>query len=225
MMVYLFGSQKKKQELTGVFAQMTRLLERAEIRVLSSLKPEVLEKEKEKVKASGGTMLLNHIESFILEVGTPDSEIGYILAHAIVYKKPILVIYRKNHEPRELLQNFRRKEVETFMRFQAYTEQTIERVMFDYLSWIDRNIKIERSNIKYTLRITSRISQYLTWKAKELHMQKVDYLRTLLDEQMKEDKSYQMYLEEVRKNIRGRGGESDSSLPSAPSSEDNSMLV
>lgn len=202
MMVYLFGSRKKEKELAAAFSRITRLLQHADIYVISSLKPEVVEEEKKKVKESGGMTLLNQIDSFILEVGTPDPEIGYVLANAIVYKKPTLVLYRKNREPRELLQNFQRRDVEKFMRFQSYGEKSIDRVIFDYLSWIDHTIEIERPNIKYTLRITSRISQYLAWKAKELRMQKVDFLRTLLEEQMNEDKSYEMYLAEVRKNLR-----------------------
>lgn len=224
MMTYLFGSRKKEKELSGIFTRITRLLRRADIRVLSSLKPDLVEKEKKRVKARGEMMLLNHINSFILEVGTADSEIGYILAHAIVYHKPTLVLYRKNREPRELLQNFQRKDVEKFMRFQSYGETTIDRAIFDFLAWIDRGVEIERPNIKYTLRITPRISRYLKWKAKELRMQKVDFLRTLLDEQMNEDKSYEMYLADVRKNIPPREEKDLISEAGAPdiSEEDSS---
>ena len=51
-------------------------------------------------------------------------------------------------------------------------------------------------NIKYTLRISRRISDYLNWKSKKVDMPKADWLRNKIKDVIERDDDYQQYLQD-----------------------------
>lgn len=207
MMVYLFGARKRTQELTPLFDKMTRMFVRANLEVVTNLRPKELAEAKRRAEENEGMMLLDRINAFVIEAGMSDPEIGYILAHAVVYKKPTIMLYTKGKEPRELLHNFRHRDVSSFLMFRLYAHRNLEHVLFDFLAWLDVMPEKDMPSIKFTLRISPNISRYVEWKGSQLKMKKADFLRALIEGEMKDDRAFQEF-------VNGKIGEKDANVAS-----------
>ncbi|MBI2426997.1 MAG: hypothetical protein HYV34_04055 [Candidatus Kerfeldbacteria bacterium] len=209
MMVYLFGARKRTQELSPFFDKMTRMFVRANLEVVTNLRPKELEEAKRRAKEVEGMMLLDQINAFVIEASTPDPEIGYILAHAVVYKKPTLMIYTRGNAPRELLHNFKQRDVSSFLMFRIYTAHNLDRLLFDFLAWLDVMPEKDMPSIKFTLRLSPNISRFLEWKGAQMKLAKADFLRALIEGEMKDDRSFQQYLRDQQDTENPKASDPD----------------
>ena len=84
----------------------------------------------------------------------------------------------------------------------AYSQASLEKVLLLFVRKLEATQPGEDSipNIKFTLRITRAIEQYLHWKTHNTTDSKADYLRELVGRFMEEDERYRRYL------VQKRGG-------------------
>ena len=75
-----------------------------------------------------------------------------------------------------------------------YTSESLEKDIIDWMQILDKDSVRDLVNIKYTLRVSSKISEYLNWKAKQLKMRKADWLRQQIKDMIEKDKEYQEFL-------------------------------
>jgi hypothetical protein len=59
----------------------------------------------------------------------------------------------------------------------------------------------EIPRIKFTLRITPTIDEYLDWKSQEVKLKKADFLRDEIDQLIAKDAEFQKYLERKRRRL------------------------
>ncbi|MBU0731308.1 hypothetical protein KKC88_00330 [Patescibacteria group bacterium] len=138
-----------------------------------------------------GLSFLEQVDGMVLEISDPDQQINYFLAQAILQRKPTLCLYKKNQNPRQLLTYLRNKNIPEEIIVNAYTSSTLEKYAADFLKSLGlQEEKEETPNIKFTLRITSKIESYLNWKAKHEKINKADYIRKLISEEINKDNKF-----------------------------------
>ena len=74
---------------------------------------------------------------------------------------------------------------------QSYARRELEDKVAQFINEVGsgKGIK-ERPNIKFTLRVTSRMERYLDWKSKKLKKTKADFLREFIGEIMDKDEGF-----------------------------------
>lgn len=140
-----------------------------------------------------GFNALEAVDALILEITKPGAQANFIIAQAILQQKPLLCLYQKNREPRELLNYLQRKGLPKSLIVRAYTLNNLSDILLSFLQILGiKRDNSEKPNIKFTLRITEHLEHYLNWQAAHRKMSKADYLRYLLEQWIIDDEAYQM---------------------------------
>ena len=129
---------------------------------------------------------LDHMDLLVLEGGREDSELGFLVAHAIATKKPVLYLYPKGTRP-ALFDHVSIHSLPANIVPAAYQADQVGEVVRRFLEQISGKIFREVPHIKFTLRITDRIDQYLQRQAKDAQTTKADFLREQIELLMKRD--------------------------------------
>ena len=66
--------------------------------------------------------------------------------------------------------------------------------MLQFLQKLDQNSGRDVINVKYTLRVSAKMSDYLAWKSQSTAMPKADWIRNLIADTCQNDKDYQNFL-------------------------------
>lgn len=143
---------------------------------------------------------LDGVDVMVMEITRPTSDIHFILAQAILRRKPLLCVYAKNQAPRELLSFIKRDDVQQLKTFSYIEEQLPEAVKIFIKRYDPRFIKeVKSPEIKFTLRLSKYMNEVL--EEASIHMQrtKADIIRELL-----EDFAEQRADMDGRKRRRGR---------------------
>jgi len=140
---------------------------------------------------------LDTIDALIMDITKPNQDIQFILAQSILAEKPSLCVYGKNQTPTSLIRYIKkpqtqRRTVRTF----SYTKKSLPRGLAYFIRLHDPNAaeREDAATIKFTLRLTPHIEQYLNWLAAAEGESKADCIRHLLEQQVKEDNTYAKYL-------------------------------
>jgi len=140
----------------------------------------------------------DQIEAVIIEGTHMASDTVYIIATALAYKKPVLYLIEKGHAIPEQLSYIRDDKnlgEFFFLKFYKSEEKNIQSLLIEFLELLESGHLIkEKFNIKFTLRISSRIERYLNWKFSKIKKSKAEYVRDLLLETAKNDKNYKAFL-------------------------------
>lgn len=129
---------------------------------------------------------LEHMDLIVVEGGREDSELGFLVAHAIATKKPILYLYPKGTRP-ALFDHVGVDSLPATVVTAAYAEHHIGQVITRFLHRVIGIVIRETPNIKFTLRITDRIDRYLQSKTKDSGQTKADFLRDQIEAMMNAD--------------------------------------
>ncbi|MBU0670654.1 hypothetical protein KKF29_00685 [Patescibacteria group bacterium] len=142
-----------------------------------------------------GLSFLEQVDGLVLEITEADPQINYFLAQAILQRKPTLCLYQKNKVPRQLLVYLNQKNIPKEIVTKAYTEKNLEKIIINFLKPLGiHEEEREVPSIKFTLRLTDKIEKYLNFKAKEEKINKADYIRNLIQKEIREDKKFRNYL-------------------------------
>lgn len=135
---------------------------------------------------------LDAVDILIVEITRPTQDIHFILAQAIITKKPTLCVYGKNQTPRELLSFIKRGEAGKTIKTFSYIEEQLESVIQDFVKRHDDRFASEMQlpDIKFTLRLTKSINEYLEITAAKVGKTKADIIRDILQERAVEDKGF-----------------------------------
>lgn len=136
--------------------------------------------------------LLEQMDAFIIEGTTSDPEVGFLLAHAIALKKPLLYLYQRGTVP-QIFSRLSQRELPSFVKVHAYEEEKIAGSLLAFLSSIEGVVIREVPRIKFTLRITNTIEEFIHFKTHNTKLSKADYLREQIERQMESDQDWQEY--------------------------------
>jgi len=163
------------------------LLQKTDVELVSNL---ITTNKDESVDlANTGLTLLSQFDAIILEVTDIEQQASYLLAQAVLQKKPTLCLYQKNKVPRDLVQFLKQKHIPKDVHIKSYTPETVKKTFKTFLSSINARVEeIEIPSIRFTLRLTPSLDKFLAEVAKKQKVTKADYLRELLKKTRKTNK-------------------------------------
>lgn len=190
MNLYYYAPEPKSEELTQAYRAIATVLERSGATVWT--------RESTAGEALGGHSRqspLERVQAIIIEGTEPDPEVGYLLAYAIAQKKPALLMTLKGRMRRSPLETFGKVHgIPTTLQQAHYMPATAEKALQCFLERFDAAAFPQIPSIKFTLRITDEIAEFLHWKTLNTKLSKADYLRkAILDDIIGKDETYKKY--------------------------------
>lgn len=139
------------------------------------------------------------MQAVIVEGSTSDPQSGYLLAYAMAEKKPLLYLYQRGEVAPEVLRYMNLKEIPKHITIATYRPDTLEAVVSQFLGSVG-NVKIrEVPRIKFTLRLTSTIDDFLDYKTHNTKLSKADYLRQEIEKLIDLDEKFQQFLKKRKR--------------------------
>lgn len=137
---------------------------------------------------------LKKIDYFILFIKNLDVRVMYITALAFLRKKKVIVLLPENIKVDMnwgyLINN---------SEFHFFNKNNLYEKVDKIISQLKQKTSDDLFNIKYTLRLSGKISDYLNWKADKINLSGADWLRQLIQEHMDNDPDYQNVLKDKYK--------------------------
>lgn len=134
---------------------------------------------------------LKNTDIIIAELSGPSSGIGYMVAKALSYKKPVLILYHKDkasaHPPIPI-----RGEKSRLLFFKEYDADQLESIIEDFISKARKQL-----DSKFILIIPPDIDHYLEWAAEHRRLHKAQIVRESIEDKMKRNKEYRQYIESI----------------------------
>jgi hypothetical protein len=197
MKIYFFGPTTEIVNYNKAYEQILEYLSKAGLQCFSKIESDfvtqISEDKMAEIQASGES-ILNHVDGIVIEATAPDSEVGYLLAHAILQKKPTLCLYQKGAQIKKTLSHLGQN-IPAYIMVKSYDSRSLETVIADYIKLFGMDPEYsDVPNIKFTLRISQKISHYLHWKTLNTKKTKADYLRERIQEMIENDDKYKKYI-------------------------------
>lgn len=125
-----------------------------------------------------------------------DTRSGYLAALSLAQRKDVLILLASGAVLDESLAALQKdKSFAKKLRIFYYKKDLVDRLK-DFILSLDTSTLREMTNIKYTLRLSPKISDYLNWKGERIDMPKADWLRDKIKEVMEGDTEYKKYLDD-----------------------------
>lgn len=194
MHVYFYAPPTKQADLRQAYRVIKETLSQTDIYVSTNTELEEVQVSAEVMADSRehDVPLLEQMDAFIIEGTSSDPEIGYLLAHAIALKKPALYLYQRGTVP-QVFSRLRQRELPSYIKVIAYDQEKLTVAIPHFLKSIEGVIIREVPRIKFTLRVTASIEEYLHFKTHNTKLSKADYLREQIDTVMEKDEDWQEY--------------------------------
>lgn len=191
MKIYFFASQTQRAVIRENQNLMRKLLERSGAIVISNLNltGEVAASLRERADELGQSVL-DQMDALVIEGSGEDPEIGYLLAYAISARKPALYFLEKGSQSNNPLVFMASKQIPSHIIVKIYASANLEAAFYETMGRLENSEFCEAPTIKFTLRITHQIEQYLHWKTHNTKLTKADYLRKMIEDVIKKDEEY-----------------------------------
>lgn len=198
MNAYFFAEMHRQQEPPQEFKTILKALRDYGINPITNVDdPEQWGIHNEIVKKTeeNGETLLSKTDIIVIEATNQHPEVSYLIAQAAMYNKPTLCLYQHGHERHTTLNHLSKQPNLDFLCIEAYTKNTVHRVLLQFLK-TTKSIEVQDTvpSIKFTLRISPRLERYLEWQAKKNETTKARYLRNEIEETMKRNEHYRLFL-------------------------------
>lgn len=140
---------------------------------------------------------LEKVEAFIFQGKKLDTRASYLTALVLAQNKEVLCLLPEGTKSEESLDDLRAdSKLAKKINIEFYDDGNLKDKLLNFLKAIDNNSIRNLFNIKYTLRISSKIAEYLNWKAKDKGAKKADWLRDQIQNIMDEDQEYQKFIKD-----------------------------
>lgn len=204
MRIYFTADNQAPEPMQKRFSNIIGTLTESGVLVMSNLADKNLTgfsgQDLEKISQSG-EVLLEKMDGLIIEGSRSIPESAYLIAIALVHQKPILYLSQEGKPINKNLLHLRKdKNTAKYLFLQYYTESNLEKSVLEFLKRIEKGEGREIPNIKFTLRITSRIERYLHWKTHNTKISKADFLRELIEGLIDKDEQYQKFVGKNKRN-------------------------
>lgn len=198
--LYFYGPPTQKHQLLAAYGTIKQVCGRADVAVSTNTEEVEANLPEETIAAHEATAapLLDAMQAILVEGSTPDPQSGYLLAYAIAQKRPLLYLYNRGEAAPEVLRYLNVKDIPKHIVVQTYTPEKLERSVEEFLRSLG-NVKVrEAPRIKFTLRLTKTIDDYLDFKTRNTKKTKADYLREEIEGRMESDESWKQFLRKHR---------------------------
>ncbi|MBI3120553.1 MAG: hypothetical protein HYZ08_02945 [Candidatus Kerfeldbacteria bacterium] len=137
---------------------------------------------------------LSLFHGLVVDISSPHEDVGFLIAHATFARLPVLALIGRNRSLRDLLDyvrsDVRRALIQEFDDRKTPVEDTVQQ----FIQRMQHPLKKESApSIKFTLRISPELSEYLEWKGRNVRIKKAEFLRHFLSQMMRDDAEYRNY--------------------------------
>jgi len=198
--LYFYGPPTSKSALREAYTTIKDVCGRADVLLSTNTEAQEVNLPSETVAEyrAAGAPLLDAMHAVIIEGTTPDPQAGYLLAYALAERKPLLYLYERGEAAPEVLRYMNLKDVPKHIMIATYRPETLEATVTQFLGTLGQVKVREVPRIKFTLRLTSSIDEYLDYKTRNTKASKADYLREEIERQIERDEQYQHYRKKRR---------------------------
>ncbi|PIS04658.1 MAG: hypothetical protein COT81_05250 [Candidatus Buchananbacteria bacterium CG10_big_fil_rev_8_21_14_0_10_42_9] len=194
MKFYLATNETVAAKANTDLTRITEALERLGVMVISPLNKSESEYA-EMVDTGPDEMVFESIDAIIIESEATGANTGYQIALALTHKKPILYLHQNGTIDPALKPLLKNKTTAKLLKVEKYNAQSLNSILNEFIKFVEIQSGQETPNIKFTLRITSKIEKYLQWKTHNTKLSKADYLRELIDREIDKDDKFKNYLD------------------------------
>ncbi|MBT4849556.1 hypothetical protein HON36_01750 [Candidatus Parcubacteria bacterium] len=166
-------------------------------RYLKQVGIEIVDDSKGGINQDASVKPFGKMEALIFQGKNLDARAGYLIALALSQNKEVFCLLPNGNKIDGTLQSLKDdKNFNKRLKIEFYQNTDLKQKIFDFLKTLDKGDIRDLFNIKYTLRISRRISDYLNWKSKKVDMPKADWLRNKIKDVIERDDDYQQYLQD-----------------------------
>lgn len=199
---YFYGPDTGKKQLVDAYHAVKDVCARADVMLSTNTERSEINLSTETIARyeATGTPLLDAMQAIIVEGTTPDPQSGYLLAYALAEQRPLLYLYQRGDVAPDVLRYLTLKDIPKFVTVATYRADSLEKIIIQFLGRVG-DVKVrEVPRIKFTLRLTQTIDEYLDYKTRNTKLTKADYLRDHVDALIEHDEEFQRYLKK-RRNV------------------------
>jgi predicted HicB family RNase H-like nuclease len=183
MKIYFYSPQA-----TSETSLVSNYLKQAGVSLVSNLSP-VLKKNKDNNEG------MLKVDALLILAKNLDTQAAYLLALVLAQNRPVLCLLPKGVKIDATLENLSQQaNFAKKLQISFYASNDLKTQLISWLQTLDQANLRNLFNIKYTLRLSGKISDYLNWKANNVKMSGADWLRQLIQENMDNDTAYQTVL-------------------------------
>lgn len=200
MRAYFYGPPTSKRPLLEAYRAIRDVCSRADVSLSTGVSRKDAELPPETIAqmTDAGAPLLDAMQAIIVEGSTADPQSGYLLAYALAEKRPLLYLYARGEVAPEVLRYLNLKDIPKFVHITTYRPDTIAAIVERFLGKVGDVTIREVPRIKFTLRLTDTLDQYLEFKTRNTKKTKADYLRERLEREAGDNDEFQQYLKKRR---------------------------
>lgn len=144
---------------------------------------------------SAGDRSLDKVDAFVFQGDRLDTKASYLIALVLAQNKEVLCLFPQGAKLDTSLKDLEAdSKLAKKIHIELYKEDSLKEKILDFLKIIDNDSIRNLFNIKYTLRISGKIADYLNWKADQENIKKADWIRDQIQQTIKEDEVYQEFL-------------------------------
>ncbi|MBI3573250.1 MAG: hypothetical protein HY092_03570 [Candidatus Kerfeldbacteria bacterium] len=192
MHIYFYGPTTNRKDLQLAYQAVKDTLHQSDLWVSTNTEDKQVQVSAEVMAEvrDSDVPIMERMDAFIIEGTTSDPEAGFLLAHAVAAKKPTLYLYQRGIVP-QVFNHLSRKELPKFIQVVAYHDQRVDQAVKSFLQSIEGVTIRQVPRLKFTLRITDAIEEYLHFKTHNTKKAKADYLREKIEKLMADDEDWQ----------------------------------
>lgn len=162
--------------------------------VLRPYRASIVDSSMRDPKQSQSVLPMRSVHGFVLDSRCDQSELAYVLAFAVVQKKPVFYIASAKADMTDLYEFLGKDRIpESIIVDDGMLDGLHQRVQ----KFVDKHVVAQASgddvaSLKFTLRITPKLDRFLQSQIKNTTISKADYMRNLVVREMeKEEKDKQ----------------------------------
>ncbi len=138
---------------------------------------------------------MEKVDALIIYGTTFDAQGGYWLAWAIAKNKDVLCLLPAGVKIDPALERLQADpKAAQQMHLEHYNAGDVLEKVANFLEKLGHGNLSEYFNIKYTLRLSRKINEYLEWKSKETSIDKATWLRQQIQKTMEQDADFQKFV-------------------------------
>lgn len=148
-----------------------------------------------KLATEAGTLPMDKVDALVIYAQRLDAQAGYWLAWAVSKNKDVLCLLPEGSKLDTALEHLLTDQVASKkLHLERYQAKDVLEKVANFLETFGQENLAELYNIKYTLRLSRKINEYLDWKSAVTKIDKATWLRQNIQGLMEADKDWQGYL-------------------------------
>lgn len=155
----------------------------------------ISETSTKKIATEAGALPMDKVDALLIYGQKLDAQAGYWLAWAVSKNKDVLCLLPEGSKIDAALEHLMTDSVASKkLHLERYQAKDVLEKVANFLETFGQENLSELYNIKYTLRLSRKINEYLDWKSAKTQIDKATWLRENIQNLMDSDKDWQSYL-------------------------------